>query len=132
MIIDASVAFKWLVPEEDSEAALALLGGDLSAPTLLMVELGNAFWKKAVREQIDPSVSFGADLERLPELVALQDETPCVGRALEMARQLGHPIYDCIYLAMAEREGKLLMTADAHFARKARRAGLGMHLELLA
>jgi predicted nucleic acid-binding protein len=33
-------------------------------------------------------------------------------RALEIALNLKHPIYDCFYLALAEREGAALISAD--------------------
>jgi len=33
-------------------------------------------------------------------------------RALELAIELDHPIYDCFYLALAERERCPLVTAD--------------------
>jgi predicted nucleic acid-binding protein len=34
------------------------------------------------------------------------------GRALEIAIELNHPIYDCFYLALAERERCAMVTAD--------------------
>ena len=36
--------------------------------------------------------------------------------AFEMAHELGHPVYDCLYLALAEREQALVVTADRVFA----------------
>jgi predicted nucleic acid-binding protein len=33
-------------------------------------------------------------------------------RALELALELNHPIYDCFYLALAERERCPLVSAD--------------------
>ena len=33
-----------------------------------------------------------------------------------MAHELGHPVYDCLYLALAEREQALVVTADRVFA----------------
>jgi predicted nucleic acid-binding protein len=38
-----------------------------------------------------------------------------VPRALVMANALSHPIYDCIYLALAENEATTLVTADLRF-----------------
>ena len=119
MIIDASVAFKWLAEEEGSDAAFALLDRyELFAPVLLMHEVGNALWKKARRDQIDRSVSFSDELNRLPQLVNLIDETPHVARALEIGREFGHAIYDCVYLAMAEARSDRLVTADTKFMTK--------------
>jgi predicted nucleic acid-binding protein len=36
------------------------------------------------------------------------------GRAFEIAAELRHPVYDCLYVALAEREGATLVTADRH------------------
>ena len=38
-----------------------------------------------------------------------------------MAHELGHPVYDCLYLALAEREQALVVTADRVFAASRRR-----------
>lgn len=35
------------------------------------------------------------------------------GRATEIAIELNHPIYDCFYLALAERERAPIVSADA-------------------
>jgi predicted nucleic acid-binding protein len=116
VIVDASVAFKWFADEENSEQALALiLQAPLFAPTLLLIELGSALWKKARREQIDPNVSFEDELAQLATIMTIVDERAYVPRALTIARTLGHPIYDCVYLALAEAENKPLVTADARF-----------------
>jgi predicted nucleic acid-binding protein len=37
-----------------------------------------------------------------------------------MALELDHVVYDCIYLAAAEREAAVLVTADRDFAAKAK------------
>ena len=119
MIIDASVAFKWLADEEESDAAFALLDRyELFAPILLMHEVANGLWRKVQRDQIDRSVSFSDELNRLPQLVNLVDETAHVARALEIGREFGHPIYDCVYLAMAEARSDRLVTADLKFMAK--------------
>jgi predicted nucleic acid-binding protein len=39
--------------------------------------------------------------------------------ASELALQLAHPLADCLYLALAERLGVALITADRAFARRA-------------
>jgi predicted nucleic acid-binding protein len=118
MIIDASVAVKWLIDEEGSDVARALLGRvDLVAPTLIHIEVGNAVWKKRRRGEFidDP------DLTALPELLASVlltiDETPMMKRALSIALELDHPIYDCVYLAVAEALDQELVTADAKFCK---------------
>ncbi len=129
MIIDASVAFKWLVEEEDSETALSLLEqSDLFAPILLMHEVANGLWKKSQRQQIQPSVSFSNEINRIPQLVQLVDETQHVARALELGREFGHAVYDCIYLAMAEARSDILVTADAKLIERVAGSSLSSRL----
>jgi hypothetical protein len=43
-VIDASVALKWMTPEEDSERAILVLdlGRELHAPAFIFMELANA------------------------------------------------------------------------------------------
>ena len=52
MVIDASVAIKWVVPEIGSEAASDLLGRELWAPSLWLAEAANALLKKTRRGEI--------------------------------------------------------------------------------
>jgi predicted nucleic acid-binding protein len=115
MVIDASIGVKWVVPEEDSGRAVRLLEeSNLVVPTLFHAEVGNALWKKVQRKEIalDPILPFfGA----LPELVQTVSEVPYASRAAEMAVDLCHPIYDFIYLAMAEALDDELVTADQRF-----------------
>jgi predicted nucleic acid-binding protein len=119
MVIDASVAFKWLVEEEDSSAAIALLSQDnLSAPQLIVAEVGNAMWKRITRGEMGDTEGAAADIGRLPEMVALLRDSDLSPRAFALACELGHPIYDCFYLAAAEHQRDVLVTADQRFLRK--------------
>ena len=114
LVVDASVALKWVVPEAGSESAQALRAGDahLIAPTLIMAEIGNVLWKKTMRREISRGEAVSAlrlTLSHFAEFFPLDDlrET-----ALELAIELRHPIYDCFYLALAQRERCVLVTAD--------------------
>ncbi len=119
MIIDASVAFKWLAEEEGSDEAFALLAQtELSAPILIMHEIANGLWKKIRREEINSQVSFSSEINRIPQLIQLVDESGHVARALEIGREFGHAVYDCVYLAMAEARSDLLVTADQKLMNK--------------
>jgi predicted nucleic acid-binding protein len=44
---------------------------------------------------------------------------------------LDHPVYDCLYLALAEAEGDVLLTADAAFERKTRARGLPKRVRVM-
>lgn len=114
IVVDASVAFKWFIEEAHSREAVALAAGEeLLAPTWLAVEVANALWKKVMRHQAN-AVGVRMALPRLNDFVAQWCEVApdLVERALDIALDLGHPVYDCVYLALAEAGGMGLATAD--------------------
>jgi predicted nucleic acid-binding protein len=115
LIIDASVAFKWLVSEPDTDMALAWIGrADLVAPGLLHAEVANALWKRIRRGEL-AGEGASEQLSSLQQLIRTEDESPVLPLALEIAVELGHPVYDCVYLAMAEDKDDMLLTADGKF-----------------
>lgn len=117
VVVDASVAAKWLVAEPDSEIAAMLLDGsfDLQAPRLLVSEIGNMLWRMAVNGSIDEyeAARLAAALLDVP-LQWRDDERTCV-EAVRIAVELGHPAYDCMYLALASLIGSQVVTADKRF-----------------
>lgn len=114
MVVDASVAVKWFVVEEGTAEAQALLasGESLAAPEIVLAETVNALWRYARRGLYEKAdvVAVGARLVGyFTALAALQ---PVIERAAAIAVELEHPVYDCIYLALAERLDEPLVTAD--------------------
>lgn len=113
MIIDASVALKWIVPEAESDLAIALFEkGALSAPSLVLVEVANALWKITQRGGLRAAEGFGPEIASLSRLMTLVDHPGLAARALALAVELEHPVYDCMYLALAEEQNDVLVTAD--------------------
>jgi predicted nucleic acid-binding protein len=115
IVVDASVALKWVLNESGQEDAEALLDQDLIAPSLWLLEAANVLWRLSRRGDL----SAEAAKARLSELYnapvatgALEDDLPA---AADLANTLGHPVYDCLYLAMAIRETTYLVTADRRF-----------------
>jgi predicted nucleic acid-binding protein len=105
-----------VVEEEGSDAAAALVQEKLVAPSLMMAECANALWAKSRRGELSaPEV-----IERIHFLLSapvdLVPLEPLVESAAELALELGHPIYDCLYLALARQLNGLLVTADGRFA----------------
>jgi predicted nucleic acid-binding protein len=114
LIVDASVAVKWVIPESGSTAAAALREHDshLIAPSLAIAEIGNVLWKKTLRNEIDRDAAVSAlrlAVSHLAEFFPLDNIREA---ALELAVELRHPIYNCFYLALAQRERCALITAD--------------------
>ena len=114
VVIDASVACKWFVEEAGSADAEKLLAGgdELVAPDLIVAEVCSAFWKKLRAGQMTAPQATAA-MEGLPGF--FDDLVPCHrlgARALAIAEALGHPVYDCFYLALVELNDVPLVTAD--------------------
>ena len=131
LVIDASTALKWVLDEEGADAALALQGADLTAPSLWLVEAANALWRRSRNGEFSETkaAELLADLTQAP-VVAMPLE-PDLGAALTLAHLLGHPIYDCLYLAAAIRLGTFVVTSDRRFAEVARRGNLAGRVKLL-
>ena len=116
--VDASVVVKWYVSEKYSEEARLLLAHRLErfAPDFVPVELANIFWKKArLREIGDPHTYF-QELPKVREAVVLSPGADLIERAAQIAAQIDHPVYDCLYIACAEATGSTLITADRKLA----------------
>ncbi len=119
-VIDCSTAVKWEVPEPDSDKAIRLRDAhrhgihELLAPDLWPVEVANALYSAELKGGI-PSGRFE---HRLADILgvgpAIYQSTSLLPRATVLIRKaiarIG--IYDCIYVALAEREGCELVTSD--------------------
>ena len=91
----------------------AILAADETlVPDLYIAESSNTAWKFFHIE--------GASLEQIKQLaqrsMALPDSIfPTYNLwqdALELSHELDHPVYDCMYLVLAQREGAKLLTLD--------------------
>ena len=119
LVVDASVAVKWVVEEEFSDAARRLAGATLYAPDLLYIECANILWKKTTKGDLSRPQAARAlkDLQTSPVLIA--GSGPLLEKALAIAELLRHPVYDCVYLALAVEKKIPLVTADERLARVA-------------
>lgn len=124
LIVDASVAVKWITPELGSTAAATLREHDnhLIAPSLVIAEIGNALWKKALRDEIGKEEAVSALRLAVSHFAEFVPSDEFRETALELAIVLRHPIYHCFYLALAERENAPLVTADEGMIAAARKA----------
>ncbi|MEN3952141.1 type II toxin-antitoxin system VapC family toxin [Iodidimonas sp. SYSU 1G8] len=118
-VVDASVAIKWTIEENNSQEALHLAARTLLiAPHLMLTECGNILWRKARLGEITPqaAVDWHADLALVP--VEYMDDHALLPKALALAVRLDHPVYDCLYVAASLECGAPLVTADARLHRK--------------
>jgi len=126
LVVDASVAFKWFLSEEShsSQAAAVLLDeATLIAPDLLMVEVCNAAWRAAKLGRIS-QVQVDEIAASLPQFFdRLVSAAGLAPRAVAIAGQIDHPVYGCLYLALAEAEEAYLVTADRRLLGRVRATG---------
>jgi predicted nucleic acid-binding protein len=118
LVVDASVAIKWLVDEAGSDAAASLKGADLAAPALIRIEVANVLRTLSARKSIAAGVAIDLfALFQTAPVVVVEHDDALERRALELAIVLGHPVYDCLYLALAERMGVRMVSSDVKFVR---------------
>ena len=120
LVVDASVALKWVLDEPGDREARALVetGEPLIAPELIVAEVVNVAWKRLLATEITSrqAAVIAAEVPRVfAELLAIG---PLRMRALEIASELRHPAYDCFYVALAEARDVKLITADRRLAAK--------------
>ena len=122
-VVDASVAVKWVLNEDRSKEANAVRSEDgLIAPSLIAVEIGSALWKAVRRghvSRLNALAALRASLLPFSDLVA--NERLHVN-GLALALDVGHPVDDCFYLALAQRDDVPLITADEAMIAAARKA----------
>jgi predicted nucleic acid-binding protein len=118
-VLDASVALKWALPEVDSDRALHLRDDfrnsavELLAPDIFPAEIGHALARAERRGIISPPLGsvFLADILATPPQL-FPSHPGLVTRAFAIASRMRVGVYDCLYVALAEREGCELITAD--------------------
>jgi predicted nucleic acid-binding protein len=131
LVIDASVAIQWVLPESGSAIAASLRSERLIAPALWLIEAANAIWKRQQRGEM----SIGQAGVRLAELASAPIASllvePYIASALQLGAALNHPVYDCLYLAVAIHHETHVVTADRRFAALGDRPGMSGRVRLL-
>jgi predicted nucleic acid-binding protein len=120
------VVVEFVAPDADrSDAVHALFdqwaqrGEPLHAPALLPVEVMNALLTGVRRGRWDGQAADTASgfVATLP--ISLHDHAADRQRAWELARRYdNHPLYDMLYVALAQRLGQPLITVDDRLCRR--------------
>ncbi len=119
VVVDASVATKWVVEEVHSDEATLLLAYDaLHAPDHWQAEAVNVLWAKVFRGDL---ATADAEQRMTVLMRAPVIGTPIAGLmsrafAISVARQV--TIYDSLYLALAEKLSIPVVTADVRLMRQ--------------
>lgn len=114
LVVDASVAAKWYLKEEDEDRAAIMESGlreeaRLIAPVLIVAELGNVLWQRSRRGEMitDEVREVWAAFEAAP--LDLLDIAPLMPLALDISLGTGCAVYDALYVALAEAEDAKLV-----------------------
>jgi predicted nucleic acid-binding protein len=123
VVVDASVAVKWIFPEPERESEVAQALSLLAAIGSGQVEpLQPPHWLAevaAVVTRIRPEIAEPAlDLLDALELPVLAD-IAVFRRASRLGAELSHHLFDTLYHAVALESGTTLVTADDPYFRKA-------------
>jgi predicted nucleic acid-binding protein len=127
LVVDASVAVKWFFEEDGHWPARALLESDdaLIAPSIILAEIANATWKRFRRGEVSRDDAEAVTALMAAPFAEIAPIERIVGDAVRLSLDLDHPIYDCLYLALALRDKAPFLTAD----RKAWTAALGRGID---
>jgi predicted nucleic acid-binding protein len=117
-VLDSSAALQWVLPEKDSAQAIRLRHDarnavhELLAPDIFPAEVFNSLLKAERTKRINVGdaktlyASIGADIPALHPYLAIMP------RAAVIASRFRVALYDCLYVALAEREVCEVVTAD--------------------
>jgi predicted nucleic acid-binding protein len=118
---------KAITVEQRTDAARSLMASQrqLMAPDLMPIELGNVLWKKVQRGAMTPEEAMEAQrgIAALAP-VRILSSAAYQPRALALALRYSRSFYDSLYLALAETEGGVFVTADERLVNALRGTGL--------
>lgn len=118
LCLDACIALSMLLPENDTDAALALREDvrnrvhELIAPDSLPIEIAHALTRAERQAKIDTGsaeILFDGFLDACPPLFPYFDY---VDRAMQLSSKFRIGVFDCVYVALAEEQECRVVTSD--------------------
>jgi predicted nucleic acid-binding protein len=117
-VLDSSVAFKWFLVESDTAKARQLRDDfgkslvELISPDVFPVEIVHALTRAERANRITPQEGSQLVTDLFQVLPTLCPSLPLLPRAYEISSQARIGVYDCLYVALAEREQCQVVSAD--------------------
>lgn len=130
MIVDASVAAKWFLPNETLDSEARLIRDEalddrvrLMAPVIVWPEVAHVIVGAVRRKRVDAEAAqeISARFPRLQRLVDLTEVDP--DEAVRRALTVGVGAYEAQYLVLTARLGQTLLTADRPLLERGRAHG---------
>jgi predicted nucleic acid-binding protein len=121
-VLDSSVGVKWVLPEADSAKALRVREEftkaihELLTPDVFTSEVAHALTRAERQGRITAGEALRLWTDVMTTPPRLEPSLPLAPRAIEISSTMRVGFYDCLYLALAEREGCELLTADVRLA----------------
>ena len=118
IVVDANVSLKWFIPERGMAEALRVLrsGRKLIARAIIKEEVISGLVRRVRREELSAGEARESTSDWLRELrnetVHLMEDELLLVEAAEIGFNIKHPLFDCLYLALAMRLNVPLVTAD--------------------
>lgn len=130
LVVDTSVAAKWYLTGELEEEAQEILDAGqrgevlLLAPESVEPELWNVLWQRHRRGELSPEEVRGhwSKFREVP--VFLTDVRQLMPPAVEVALRSGCIVYDALFVALADAEDAVVVTADEQLLRPLERTPL--------
>jgi predicted nucleic acid-binding protein len=133
LVIDASLALSWLLPDETSDATVGVRNEVLRAESVWVaahwhLEVCNSLWMAERRKRLGASgvAQAVALFTQLSVLVDAETQQRASSETLVIARQHAISVYDAAYLELALRRGAALGSLDELLRTAADRLGVSV------
>ena len=131
IVLDASIAAKWIFLEEDSDKAEQLLKdhSGFLVPDLFYVEMDSIIGKKVRRRELEASDAHRKrdQVQRIAADVVYHQTLAKL--AFDISVSLPVTMYDALYLALAMDNQTIMWTADNRLVRGLSNTVLSKHVE---
>lgn len=117
-VLDASVALRWVLRDPLQPKALQMRSDyqnkvhQLLSPDIFIAEVAGALTKSERQRTIRTGQAARLYVKVMSTPPTLHPFFPLVSRAIALSSQTRSALLDCLYVALAEREGCELVTAD--------------------
>ena len=139
LVLDASIALSWLLPDEANVAAVAVQAELAKAEGVWVaahwgLEVANSLCMAERRKRLDAAgiAQAVALFTQLPVTVDPETNEQASGATLALARQHALSVYDAAYLELALRRAATLATLDGPLRDVARKLGVPLLPKKLA
>jgi len=130
VVVDASVAIKWYLPESHTIKASMLFSQtfELYCPDLMFSEIGNILWKRITKGELSHEKAKTIITAVRKVSFNMVNSQPLMLHALDIACKYKRTFYDSIYIALAEKQNCRFVTADLKLYNALKNGPLKKHL----